>query len=353
MASSIGHRLTLTSFGESHGPFVGAVLDGLPSGVQIDENFIQKDLDRRKPGQAGFSSPRSEEDRFSIISGVFEGKSTGAPIAILIPNKDTRSSDYDHLKNIYRPGHGDVVYDKKYGHRDYRGGGRSSARITAAWVAAGAIAKLFLTQQYQISIQSIVSRIYESYMPEPFQFPHWEHAEGSIVRCPDPAVSADMIRAVEQAREEGDSLGGVISTRVLNCPAGFGEPVFDKLHASMAKAMFSINAVKGVEFGLGFESSRLKGSVNNDTADKNSNHDGGITAGISNGKPIEFNVAFKPVSSIAIEQEAFNTSGQVEKIQIEGRHDSCVLPRAVPITEAMCALVLADHALLFVKNAGH
>jgi len=353
MANSFGHILTLTSFGESHGPSVGAVLDGLPAGILIDEQQIQKELDRRKPGQSTISSPRKEEDKFEIISGVFEGKSTGAPICILIPNTNQKSSDYEHLKTIYRPGHADFVYDKKYGIRDYRGGGRSSARITAAWVAAGAIAKTYLTQTFNLKIQSIVSSIYNIEMDSPFSYPDWENAENNIVRCPDVNIAAQMIMAVEQAKTEGDSLGGIISTRVLNCPVGFGEPLFDKLNAELAKAMFSINAVKGVEFGLGFKSSKLKGSENNDSPDKNSNHDGGITGGISNGKHIEFNIAFKPVSSISIEQQVLNTSNEIETLSIKGRHDSCILPRAVPITEAMTALVIADHALLNLKYVGN
>ncbi len=351
MANRIGHILTLTSFGESHGPYIGAVLDGLPAGIVIDEIFIQKELDRRKPGQSTFTTSRKEDDLFQIVSGVFEGRSTGTPITILIPNTQQKPADYDHLKDVYRPGHADFVYDKKYGRRDYRGGGRSSARITAAWVAAGAIAKTFLDQHYNIQIQSIVSSIHKIGMDAPFDFKGWDHAENNAVRCPDEKIAAQMIQAIEKAKAEGDSLGGVISTRVSNCPVGFGEPVFDKLNADIAKAMFSINAVKGVEFGLGFGSSRLKGSENNDTADKQTNNDGGITAGISNGKSIEFNVAFKPVSSISIEQEALNTMNQIETLSIKGRHDSCILPRAVPIIEVMTALVLADHALLNLKNA--
>jgi chorismate synthase len=349
MASRIGHVLTLTSFGESHGPYVGAVLDGFPSGVSIDEASIQLELDRRRPGQSSFSSPRKEDDQFRIISGVFEGKSTGSPITFLIENRNQNPSDYDALKHIYRPGHGDFVYEKKYGIRDYRGGGRSSARITAAWVAAGAVARTWLLQE-GISIQSIVSSVHEVGIEQPFQIKDWTAAIEHPLRCPDKQVAEKMQAIIDLAKSEGDSLGGIISTRISNCPAGLGEPVFDKLNADLAKAMFSINAVKGVEFGLGFRSSRIRGSENNDSAAKNTNHDGGITAGISNGKPIEFNVAFKPVSSISIEQEALNTSNEVETIKIKGRHDSCVLPRAIPITECMTALVLADHLMLNVKN---
>ncbi len=349
MASSLGKILTLTSFGESHGPYVGAVLDGFPPGISIDHAFIQSELDRRKPNQSAFSTARNEDDAYQIVSGIFDGRSTGTPITILIPNKQQNPADYDHLKNIYRPGHGDFVYDKKYGIRDYKGGGRSSARITAAWVAAGALAKTYLRQAYNINIQSVVSRVHLCGIEHPFAVADWSKAENNAVRCPDELVAADMLALIEQAKADGDSLGGVISTRVNHCPVGFGEPVFDKLNADLAKAIFSINAVKGMEFGLGFESSRLKGSENNDTPNSGSNNDGGITAGISNGRPVEFNTAFKPVSSISIEQEALNTSNEIEKLSIRGRHDSCILPRAVPIVEAMTALVLADHALLNLK----
>jgi chorismate synthase len=349
MANRFGHICTLTSFGESHGPSIGAVLDGLPAGIVIDEAFIQKELDRRKPGQSAITTARKEDDKFQIISGVFEGRTTGTPIAIIIPNTNQNPGDYEQLKDIYRPGHGDFVYDKKYGIRDYKGGGRSSARVTAPWVAAGAIAKIFLQQVYKISIQSVVSSIHLLKMEDAFSHSDWDQAETNAVRCPDQQLAMQMIEAIEKAKREGDSLGGVISTRVVNCPVGFGEPVFDKLNADLAKAMFSINAVKGVEFGLGFGSSRLKGSENNDSIGQQTNHDGGITAGISNGKNIEFNVAFKPVSSIGIEQEVLSTTNELKTVSIKGRHDSCILPRAVPIIEAMTALVLADHALLNLK----
>ncbi len=348
MANRFGHSLTLTSFGESHGPYTGAVLDGLPPGIHIDEAFIQNELDRRKPGHGAGSTQRKEDDRFQIISGIFEGKTTGAPVAILIPNTGQRPADYEKLKHIYRPGHADYVYEQKYGIRDYRGGGRSSARVTAAWVAAGAIARLFLKEHFNITVQSIVSSIHRISLDNPFG-QDWSLAGQNEVRCPDLQTALQMIEAVKAATAAGDSLGGIISTRVNNCPAGFGEPLFDKLNADLAKAMFSINAVKGVEFGRGFESSRLKGSENNDQAGENTNNDGGITGGISNGKNIEFNTAFKPVSSISIEQKAFNSENQIQTLKISGRHDSCVLPRAVPITEAMTALVIADHALQNLK----
>lgn len=348
MGSSFGHILNITSFGESHGPYVGAVLEGLPADIAIDESYIQAELDRRKPGSSAGGTTRREDDKVQLISGIFEGKSTGAPIAILIPNLSQKPSDYDHLKNIYRPGHADFVYEKKYGIRDYRGGGRSSARITAGWVAAGAIARLWLKQAFNIEVQAAVTSIHHISIDNPFEL-DWEPAKQDPLRCPVPSVSKAMGELVEQVQREGDSLGGVISARITNCPVGLGEPVFDKLNADLAKAMFAINAVKGIEFGSGFESAKRKGSENNDATIGGTNHDGGITGGISNGKSIEFSVAFKPVSSIAIEQQALNKSNEMESLNIAGRHDSCILPRAVPIVEAMAALAIADHSLLNLK----
>lgn len=345
MGSSLGHILNITSFGESHGPYVGTVLDGLPAGVTIDEAYIQSELDKRKPGHTVGGTSRKEDDKVQLISGIFEGKSTGAPIAILIPNTSQKSSDYDHLKNIYRPGHADFVYEKKYGIRDYRGGGRSSARITAGWVAAGAIARLWLKETFNIEVQAVVSAVHHIKIDKPFEL-DWASAKQDPVRCPVPSISKAMAELMEQVQKEGDSLGGIISVRVLNCPVGLGEPVFDKLNADLAKSMFAINAVKGIAFGSGFESTMRKGSENNDPTIGGTNHDGGITGGISNGKAVEFNVAFKPVSSIAIEQQVLNKSNETESLSIEGRHDSCILPRAVPIVEAMTALTVADHYLL-------
>ncbi|MCC6818392.1 MAG: chorismate synthase [Bacteroidia bacterium] len=348
MGNSIGKSLVLTSFGDSHGPYIGAVLDGFPSGIEIDLELIKLDLNRRRPGQSAISTLRNEEDNFQIISGIFEGKSTGTPITILIENKDHKSSDYESLKNLYRPGHADFVYDKKYGFRDHRGGGRSSARVTAAWVAAGAIAKTLLQKWYQCEVHSVVSSVYNLEVDNVFQL-DWHEAENNLVRCPNPEIAQKMIDCIHQAQIDGDSLGGKIATKVTNCPIGFGEPLFDKLNADLAKSIFSINAVKGLEFGSGFESSKMLGSEYNDDAVSIENKEGGITGGLSNGKQLEFTTAFKPVSSIAKTQKINTKEGQIIDHSIEGRHDPCVLPRAVPIVEAMTALCLADHALLNLK----
>lgn len=348
MANSLGHSLIITSFGESHGKATGVVIDGFPSGFRINTELIKKDLQRRRPGQSDITSPRNETDDFEIISGIFEGKSTGAPICILIPNHSHISAEYDALKEIYRPGHADNVYQEKYGIRDHRGGGRSSARLTSAWVAAGAIAKQYLTETCGIEIQSVVSRI-GSENTENIYALDWSKAETNKVRCPDTDTASRMEVLIKQVSEEGDSLGGIISTRIKGCPAGLGEPLFDKLNADLAKAIFSINAVKGLEFGSGFAGSERKGSENNDQAGTERNNDGGITGGISSGKEITFNIAFKPVSSISKEQKAYNKSGEIVALKVEGRHDPCVLPRAVPIVEAMSALTLADHLLMNLK----
>jgi chorismate synthase len=348
MANRLGHSLTVTSFGESHGPMVGVVVDGFPAGFQIDEASVQRALDRRRPGQSDLSTSRSESDRFEILSGIFEGLTTGAPIAIVVPNKDQKPADYDALKNIYRPGHADQVYAEKYGHRDHRGGGRSSARVTAAWVAAGDIARQFLHNAHAITIQSVVSKVGTLGVGYVFEL-DWTEAENNAVRCPDARMALAMEDLIRKTASEGDSLGGIISTRIQNCPAGLGEPLFDKLNADLAKAIFSINAVKGLEFGSGFAGTERKGSENNDTAGSGKNNDGGITGGISNGRDIVFNTAFKPVSSISAEQMAYSIVGDIVPVQITGRHDPCVLPRAVPIVEAMSALVLTDHLLLHLK----
>ena len=348
MSNRIGHSLNITSFGESHGNMVGVVIDGFPAAFPIDVDYIQSELNRRRPGQSDITSARNEGDKFTIVSGVFNGLSTGAPICIQIPNESQISKDYEHLKDVYRPGHADQVYDEKYGHRDYLGGGRSSARITAAWVAAGAIFKTYLLHNAGITVQAVVSSVADISVPNIFEI-DWLYAEENSVRCPDPNTAKQIQELIKQTAIEGDSLGGVISCRVSHCPSGLGEPVFDKLNADIAKAIFSINAVKGIEFGAGFESSKHKGSENNDAPNTSMNNDGGITAGISNGKDILFNTAFKPVSSIAKAQMAFNKNGEIVPLQIKGRHDPCVLPRAVPIVEAMTALVLCDHLLLNLK----
>jgi chorismate synthase len=350
MSNTLGNLLKITSFGESHGPSVGVVIDGLPSNFEIDLNHIQKELNRRKPGQSSISTTRQEDDHFEIISGVFENKSTGSPITIIIPNKDSKSADYSSLKEIYRPGHADKVYQYKYGHRDYRGGGRSSARITAAWVAAGAIAKQYLEKKYSIKAEAIVSSIKDIHLTSPFELSNWEIAETNMVRCPNESMASRMIQLISETREKGDSLGGIISARITNIPIGIGEPVFGKLNAELAHGLFSINAVKGVEFGSGFKSALLLGSENNDHPDSLKNNDGGITGGISNGKPVEISIAFKPTSSISKEQNVENTNNEIVPFSISGRHDPCVLPRAIPIVESIIALVTLDLILLNLKN---
>lgn len=350
MSNTLGNLLKITSFGESHGPSIGVVIDGLPSNFEIDLNHIQKELNRRKPGQSSISTTRQEDDNFEIISGVFENKSTGSPITILIPNKDSKSADYSSLKEIYRPGHADKVYQYKYGHRDYRGGGRSSARVTAAWVAAGAIAKQYLVKKFAIKTEAIVSSIKDIHLMSPFELSNWELAETNIVRCPNESIASKMIQLISETREKGDSLGGVISTRISNIPIGIGEPVFGKLNAELAHALFSINAVKGVEFGSGFKSTLLYGSENNDHPGGVKNNDGGITGGISNGKAVEISIAFKPTSSISKEQNVENIKNEIVPFSITGRHDPCVLPRAVPIVESIVALVVLDQILINLKN---
>lgn len=352
--SSFGKAFTITSFGESHGPVTGVVIDGCPPGVPIDIDYLQTELSRRRPGQSAFTTQRNEQDVPEILSGVFEGKSTGHPIAILIPNKDARSGDYHPLKDVYRPSHADFTYAAKYGIRDYRGGGRASARITAGWVAAGAIAGMFLRQIYpELKVYSYVSSIYDIDCPVPHEMLDLSLIDASAVRCPHPETARAMEDRIAQAREEQDSLGGVITTLVHQVPVGLGEPVFYKLNAVLAQAMLGINAVKGFEIGGGFEMARRKGSEVNDafvTSDHgpgtSSNFSGGIQGGISNGAPLVFRTAFKPTASIGKAQNTIDTAGNPVSLQTEGRHDPCVLPRAVPIVDAMTRLVLADFVLL-------
>lgn len=355
--NSFGHIFKLTSFGESHGIAIGGIIDGCPAGLEINTDFIQAELDRRKPGQSSISSPRKEDDKVEFLSGIFEGKSLGTPIAFIIKNADQKSGDYFKLKDVYRPSHADFVYEKKYGIRDHRGGGRSSARETIARVVAGAIAKLYL-MQYGIQINAFVKQIGAvKLIGEHTQF-DIKMAEANAVRCPDDEIAKQMIAHIEKLRDEGDTCGGVIQCVIENTPVGLGEPVFDKLHAELGKAMLGINAVKGFEIGNGFDSVIYKGSQLNDEfvsdGDKiitRTNHSGGIQGGISNGMPIYFNVAFKPVASIKKQQTTVNTSGDKTEIQIEGRHDPCVVPRAVPIVESMAAIVIMDAFLLQKANS--
>ncbi|HTE32759.1 MAG TPA: chorismate synthase [Chryseolinea sp.] len=351
MGNSYGTLFRITTFGESHGPAIGVVIDGCPAGLEIDETFIQRELDRRKPGQSKITTQRKEDDKFKILSGTFEGKSTGTPIAIVIENQDQRSKDYSHIAETFRPSHADYTYEAKYGNRDYRGGGRSSARETAARVAAGAIAKMLLNQQ-GVSIDGFVSQVGEIQAP-PYSKMDLSKKEDNIVRCPDPETAEKMITLIDQVRHDRDTIGGIVTCVIRNVPVGLGEPVFDKLHAELAKAMMSINAVKGFEYGSGFEGVKLKGSQHNDEfynengrIRTKTNFSGGIQGGISNGEDIYFNVAFKPVATIMQDQPSVTKGGEETVVTGKGRHDPCVVPRAVPIVEAMAALVLADFLLL-------
>lgn len=349
--NSIGEIFRITTFGESHGEAIGVVIDGCPAGLHIDLAFLQQELDRRKPGQSSITTSRKENEQFRIISGVFEQKSTGAPIAILIPNEDAKSSDYEQIKEIYRPSHADYTFDAKYGIRDYRGGGRSSARETAARVVAGAIAKLLL-KHYHINVTAYVSEIGKIKCSTEYSLLNLADTEKSLVRCPDKTVSDAMIKSIEKAKKEGDSLGGIIKCIVSGMPAGLGEPVFDKLHADIGKAVLSINAVKGFEYGSGFAGTKMKGSEHNDTFTNQNgkvvtttNYSGGIQGGISNGMDFYCNVAFKPTATIAHLQQSVDKKGNQVEVTVKGRHDPCVVPRAVPIVEAMIALTIADHLL--------
>lgn len=344
--NSIGTLFQLTTFGESHGEALGGIIEGCPSGVVIDFDFIQKELKRRKPGQSKIVTQRKEADEVEFYSGIFEGKTTGTPIGFVVKNTNQKSKDYDHIKDVYRPSHADFTYDEKYGERDYRGGGRSSARETVCRVVAGAIAKLFLSD---IKITAYTSGVGEIQLTkkDPIDF---NEIENNVVRCPNADLALKMESLITSVKKEGDSLGGIISCVIENVPTGLGEPVFDKLHANLGKAMLSINAVKGFEYGSGFEGSKMRGSEHNDafTSSKKTttNYSGGIQGGISNGMPIYFNVAFKPVATLIQKQTTINSKGEPVEMQGKGRHDPCVVPRAVPIVEAMAALVLADFILL-------
>ena len=350
MSNSYGTLFRITTFGESHGPAIGVVIDGCPAGLMIDESFVQAELTRRKPGQSKITTQRKEDDNFKILSGVFEGKSTGTPIALIIENQDQRSKDYSHIAETFRPSHADYTYEAKYGHRDYRGGGRSSARETAARVAAGAIAKLLLKQS-NIEILAYVSKVGDIAAPDYNQL-DLSQIESNIVRCPDTETADKMIALIDRVRLDRDTIGGVVTCVIKNAPIGLGEPVFDKLHAELGKAMLSINAVKGFEYGSGFEGTKLRGSQHNDEfyneggrIRTRTNFSGGIQGGISNGEDIYFNVAFKPVATIMQDQNSVDKEGNDTVVSGKGRHDPCVVPRAVPIVEAMAALVLADFLL--------
>ncbi len=353
MSSTYGTLFKISTFGESHGKAIGVVIDGCPAGIIFDETFIQQELDRRKPGQSRITTQRREADEFQVLSGIFEGKTTGTPIALVIPNEDQRSKDYSHISEQFRPSHADYTYTSKYGFRDYRGGGRSSARETAARVAAGALAKLVL-KDLGVSIQAYVSQVGKLKLEKPYQELNLALAEENAVRCPDPEMAQQMFSYIDETRKKGDSIGGVVECVCTGVPVGLGEPVFDKLHAELGKAMLSINAVKGFEYGSGFAGVELYGSQHNDAyytdeAGKvrtRTNLSGGIQGGISNGEDIYFRVAFKPVATIMQDQESVDLHGNAATVSGKGRHDPCVVPRAVPIVEAMAALVLVDFYLL-------
>lgn len=346
--NSFGKLFTLTTFGESHGTAIGGIIDGCPAGLEMDMDFIQGELRRRRPGQSAIVTQRNETDEVEFLSGIINNTTLGTPIGFVLKNEDQRTKDYDNNKDVYRPSHADYTYDRKYGIRDHRGGGRSSARETACRVVAGAIAKLLL-KKYGINILAFTSQIGDIKLLKNYQELDLLTTERSIVRCPDELISGAMINKIEQTRKAGDSLGGVVSCVVMGVPAGLGEPVFDKLHADIGKAMLSINAVKGFEYGSGFEGVKMNGSQHNDIFSPDgttkSNYSGGIQGGISNGQDIYFKVAFKPVATILQVQDTINSKGEITQIKGEGRHDPCVVPRAVPIVEAMTAIVLADHLL--------
>ncbi len=345
--NTFGSLFKLTTFGESHGPAIGGVLDGCPAGLELDLEAIQLELNRRKPGQSAIVTQRKEADEVQFYSGIFEGKATGTPIGFAIHNTNQKSKDYSHIKDSYRPSHADYVYDKKYGIRDYRGGGRSSARETASRVVGGAIAKQFLKG---VEINAFVSQVGELKLEKDYQQLDFSLIESNPVRCPDQDTAAQMENYIKAIRKEGDTVGGVISCVLQNVPIGLGEPVFDKLHSQLGKAMLSINAVKGFEYGSGFAGVAMKGSQHNDQFNTDgstkTNHSGGIQGGISNGMDIYFNVAFKPVATIIQGYETIDKDGNAVKTKGKGRHDPCVVPRAVPIVEAMAAMVLADFVLL-------
>lgn len=362
--NTFGKLFQLTSFGESHGKAIGGIIEGCPAGLQIDIDFIQHELSRRRPGQSSITSQRQEDDKVEFLSGIFEGKTLGTSIGFIIQNKDAHSADYDLLKDSYRPSHADFTYDKKFGIRDYRGGGRSSARETACRIVAGAIAKLILKQN-NIHIHAFVKQVGEIKLDKNFDELDLTKTDQNAVRCPDDQTAQLMHTYIEKIKSEGDTVGGIIQCVILNAPVGLGEPVFDKLHAVIGHAMLSINAVKGFEIGSGFNSVLHKGSELNDTFTSSitnsktvlskdittkTNNSGGIQGGISNGMPIYFNVAFKPVATIMQAQQTINTLGEEIVLAAKGRHDPCVLPRAVPIVESMAAMVMADFYLLSFTN---
>jgi chorismate synthase len=352
MGSTYGKIFKIATFGESHGAGIGVIIEGCPAGLSFDSDFVQAELTRRKPGQSRITTQRKENDEFEVLSGIFEGKTTGTPIALVIRNEDQRSKDYSHIASQFRPSHADYTYQAKYGVRDYRGGGRSSARETAARVAAGAVAKMVLNHE-GVHIAAYVSQVGNLKLEKTYDQLDLTLTETNAVRCPDQEMANKMFDYIDTVRKKGDSVGGVVNCVITGVPVGWGEPVFDKLHAELGKAMLSINAVKGFEYGSGFAGVEMLGSEHNDAfylddekkVHTRSNHSGGIQGGISNGEDIYFRVAFKPVATIMQDQESVDANGDVAVVQGKGRHDPCVVPRAVPIVEAMAALVLADFHL--------
>ena len=351
--NSFGTLFRLTSFGESHGAGIGGIIDGMPSGIEVDMDFIQSELARRKPGQSHLTTARKEADEVELLSGIFEGRTTGTPIGFLVRNTNQHSQDYEEMRNVYRPSHADFTYEQKYGIRDHRGGGRSSARETISRVVAGAFAKLAL-RQLGISIKAYTQQVGDVVLPGTYLDYDLDVAEQNAVRCPDERVAERMSQLIMEVKAEGDTVGGVIACVVKGCPVGLGEPVFDKLHARLGAAMLSINAVKGFEYGLGFAGASGRGSEQNDIFEPDgkggimtrTNNSGGIQGGISNGQDIYFRVAFKPVATLLREQETVDIHGQATTLTARGRHDACVLPRAVPVVEAMAAMTILDAYLL-------
>lgn len=345
--NTFGKIYRLTTFGESHGTAIGGIIDGCPPGVELDLEEIQKELDRRKPGQSKIVTQRKESDIVQFLSGIFEGKTSGTPIGFIIPNEDSRSMDYSHLKDTFRPSHADFTYEKKYGLRDYRGGGRASARETANWVVGGAVAKQVLKN---VEINAFVSSVGDIFIDKPYQELDFLKIESNDVRCPDEGTAVRMIERIREVRKAGDTVGGTVTCVIRNVPAGIGEPVFDKLHSRLGQAMLSINAVKGFEYGSGFCGAKMRGSKHNDLFNPDgstqSNLSGGIQGGISNGMDIYFRVAFKPVSTLMQKQPTITKTGEKTEIPGKGRHDPCVVPRAVPIVEAMAAMTLLDLMLI-------
>ena len=353
MRNTFGNIFTLTTFGESHGAAVGGVVDGMPAGINIDIDFIQSELNRRRPGQSSITTSRKEADQVELLSGVFEGKSTGCPIGFVVRNTNQHSADYENLRKLFRPSHADFTYNTKYGVRDHRGGGRTSARITIARCVGGALAKLVL-KQLGISVQAYTSQVGNIALNRDYHLYDLSLTESNAVRCPDPEKALQMEQLISQVKAEGDTIGGIISCVIKGCPVGLGEPEFDKLHAALGKAMLSINAVKGFEYGEGFAGVTARGSEQNDVFLPNghggvttrTNHSGGIQGGLSNGQDIFFRVAFKPVATILQSQQTVNRQGEAVTFKAQGRHDPCVLPRAVPVVEAMAAMTVLDFYLL-------